>query len=60
MPNVIFEKKYDGESIYDAQRDIIEAFDERFNPLAKNIPQDEYGIQLGTFTITITHILDDD
>ena len=59
MANIIFEKKYDGESIYDAQRDIEESFDERFNPLAKNIPLDEYGIQLGTFTITITHVLND-
>ena len=49
----IFEKEYDGESIYDVQRDVIEAFDARFNPMVKDIPQDEYGFQLGTFTIRI-------
>ncbi len=49
----IFEKEYDGESIYDVQRDVIEAFDGRFNPMVKDIPQDEYGFQLGTFTVKI-------
>lgn len=49
----IFEKEYDGESIYDVQRDVIEAFDARFNSLVKNIPQDEHGFQLGTFTVKI-------
>ena len=49
----IFEKEYDGESIYDVQRDVIEAFDERFNRMVKDIPQDEYGFQQGTFTVRI-------
>jgi hypothetical protein len=49
----IFEKEYDGESIYDVQRDVIEAFDARFNPMVKDIPQDEYGFQLGTFIVRI-------
>ena len=49
----IFEKEYDGESIYDVQRDVIEAFDARFNPMVTNIPQDEHGFHLGTFTVKI-------
>lgn len=39
---------------YDIQRDVHEAFDSRFNPLAEQIPQDEFGFQEGTFTVTIT------
>ena len=50
---IIFEKKYDGESIYDTQRDVFEAFDSKFNPMARDIPQDEYGFQQGTFTVKI-------
>jgi hypothetical protein len=49
----IFEKDYDGESLYDVQRDIIECFDGRFNPIVKDIPQDEHGFQMGTFRITV-------
>lgn len=49
----IFEKEYDGESIYDVQRDVIEAFDAKFNPVVKDIPQDEHGFQRGTFTVKI-------
>lgn len=49
----IFEKEYDGESLYDVQIDVIESFDGRFNPLAKNIPQDEHGFQIGKFKVTI-------
>lgn len=49
----VFTKTYDGESIYDAGRDFSEAFDESFNPVVATIPQDEYGLQLGTFTVSI-------
>jgi hypothetical protein len=55
----IFEKDFDGESLYDVQRDIIECFDGRFNPIVKDIPQDEHGIQLGTFRITVEWINED-
>lgn len=54
MKNEIFQKEYDGESICDIQRDVHEAFDSRFNPLVAQIPQDEFGFQQGTFTVTIT------
>lgn len=49
----IFEKDYDGESLYDLGRDISEAIRSDFNPIVKNIPQDEYGIQEGTFRVKI-------
>lgn len=54
-----FEKEYDGESIYDVQRDVIESFDAKFNPIVKDIPQDEYGFQLGTFRVTIEWTADE-
>lgn len=54
-----FEKLYDGESIYDVQRDVIESFDAKFNPIVKDIPQDEHGFQLGTFRVTIEWINND-
>ena len=59
MSKTIFSKQYDGESIYDVQRDMIEAFDPNFNPKAAGIPQDEYGFQTGTFNITIEWIPQD-
>ena len=50
---IVFKKEYDGESLYDLGRDIAEAIDVTFNPIVEEIPQDEYGIQLGTFKVTI-------
>lgn len=47
----VFDKVYDGESLYDLSRDIGEAFIEEYNDLLKDIPKDEYGIQSGTFTV---------
>lgn len=49
----IFHKEYDGESIYDVQRDVIEAFDTKFNPEVTDIPQDENGFQEGQFIVTV-------
>lgn len=49
----IFHKEYDGESIYDVQRDVIEAFDTKFNPEVADIPQDENGFQEGQFIVTV-------
>lgn len=49
----LFEKDYDGESLYDLGRDISEAIDTRFNPLVQKIPTDEHGFQEGTFTVSI-------
>jgi hypothetical protein len=47
-PIMVFNKEYDGESIVDLGRDISEMFED-----APVIPQDEYGIHKGTFTVTV-------
>lgn len=49
----VFDKKYDGESLYDLGRDINEAVDSTFNPVIHKIPVDEYNIHQGTFRVTI-------
>lgn len=49
----IFNKEYDGESICDVQRDVIEAFSTDFNKEIIEIPVDEYGFQKGTFVVSI-------
>jgi hypothetical protein len=54
----IFEKDYDGESLYDLDRDISECLDSRYNPIVDKIPQDEYGFQLGTFKVRVEWIPD--
>jgi hypothetical protein len=53
MVKTIFTKKYDGESLYDLNRDISEVFVSDYNPAILEIPCDEYGFQLGTFTVKI-------
>lgn len=50
---LIFKKEYDGESLYDLDRDVAEAVDETYNDAIKDIPTDEYGMHLGTFKVTI-------
>lgn len=50
----LFEKEYDGESISDLWRDTSECFDERYNPITGNIPQDEHGLQKGKFKVVVT------
>ncbi len=50
---IIFNKNYDGESLYDLARDVHECFDHRFNPLVKDIPVDEYGFQKGKFVVSV-------
>jgi hypothetical protein len=57
MNKVVFEKTYDGfESLYDIGRDIDEAFDERFNPVIKDIP----GEFQGRMKVVITYEEDDE
>lgn len=53
--HVLFEKKYDGEDLYDLSRDISEAIDEDYNPLIKKIPpmKDFEDFPSGTFTVSI-------
>jgi hypothetical protein len=52
----LFEKSYDGENIVDLSRDISECFDQRFNPVAAEIPEMEGspGFWAGKFTVTVT------
>lgn len=52
----VFEKEYDGESLYDLSRDVSEAFDVRYNPVVGSIPTDEHGFQRGTFRVVIEWI----
>ena len=55
MSNItVFTKQYDGESLYDLGRDIAECFDPKYNEVVKEVPQDQYGFQSGTFTVTIS------
>lgn len=51
---ITFEKEYYGESICDVYRDVSEAFDEKYNPILKDIPIDKDGFQKGTFKVLIT------
>ena len=51
---VIFRTVESGESICDLPERIGEAFDGDINPLARNIPIDEHGIQQGCFTVVVT------
>ena len=57
---IIFQQEYDGESIYDLDRDVSEALQGDYNPIIDGLPVDENGIQLGTFKVTITWELDDE
>jgi hypothetical protein len=50
---ILFRKEYDGESLYDVDRDVSEAFQGDFNSLVYAIPVDEHGFQRGRFTVTI-------
>ena len=50
---IVFEKFYDGESLYDIDRDVAESMQGEYNPLVLKIPSDEFGIQRGTFKVTI-------
>ena len=50
---ILFEKEYDGESLYDLQRDVHEAFVEDFNPIMATLPKDKHNFTMGTFTVKI-------
>jgi len=57
---IIFEQKYSGESMCDIYRDVDEAIDERYTPILKTIPKDEFNFHKGTFKLTITWSDEDD
>lgn len=50
---ILFKKQYDGESLYDLDRDLIESFDVRYMEKPNDIPFDEDGLLLGKFTVTV-------
>lgn len=49
----ILEKKYNGESLCDIDRDISEAINEDFNPEMEKIPFDSHGMCFGTFHLIL-------
>ena len=53
LVNEIFDKSYRGKELHDVEDDIIEAFNEIFNPCVKDIPLDEFGFHRGRFDIQI-------
>ena len=55
----IFKRSYDGESLYDLERDISESVMPDFNPKVKDIPLNEWDMLSGEFTVTIEWVKDD-
>lgn len=53
MTKIIFQKQYDGESLFDLERDILECINEEYNDELEELPKDEHGFQKGIFTATI-------
>lgn len=49
----VWKKDYDGESLYDLDRDISEAFQTAYNAKMAQVPVDEHGLHKGTFTVTV-------
>lgn len=52
-PKILFQKEYDAESLADVERAMWEAMNEH------ELPQDEYGFDLGTFKFTVEWIPDE-
>lgn len=50
---ILFQKEYDGESVYDIERDVFESLNGDYNARVYSIPVDEHGIQQGRFKVTI-------
>jgi hypothetical protein len=50
---ILFKQEYGGDSLSDLERDLLEMFDRDYNPLADEIPVDEYGIPLGVIEVTV-------
>lgn len=53
----IFEKSYDGESLWDLGRDVEEAVSEEYNDKMKELPVDQHGFTAGMFKVTIEWVL---
>jgi len=50
---IIFRKDYSAEELCDVERDVIEAFDPRFNDIINDLPMNKDGFIEGNFTVTI-------
>jgi len=50
---LILNKDYDGESLADVSRDVMESFNPLFNDKIKGIPKGSYGFIKGTFKVQI-------
>lgn len=53
-PKVIFVRIYDGEGLFDIERDIWEALQEEYNSNMVDIPKDFHNFHRGNFTVSIT------
>jgi len=53
MSLTIFNKEYDGESLYALAEDVGESICERYNPIMNEVPADYYGFPKGKFTVSI-------
>ncbi|UCR75327.1 hypothetical protein vBAfQDWS535_37 [Alcaligenes phage vB_Af_QDWS535] len=52
---LLFNKAYDGESLYDLGRDVEEALLEEYNKRIALLPKDEHGLITGVITVSIIH-----
>jgi hypothetical protein len=50
----LFEKSYDGRSLIDVDVDVLDSLNNSLNPLAKQIPLDEYFFYTGKFTVSVS------
>ena len=56
----IFQKEYDGESICDIERDVLESLSAQYNPIMTEIPVDEYYIPKGKFIVAVVWTPDEE
>lgn len=53
MSLTIFNKEYDGESLYDLPEDVGDSVNEDYNRAMSKVPKDPYGFPIGKFTVSI-------
>lgn len=55
---ILLDKEYDMEALYDVERDVMECFDSKFNPVAKLVdkyyPKDEHGFSEAVYRVRIS------
>ena len=57
---IVFDQEYCDETLNDVERDVIEAFDPKFNPCMPELEKDEYGFSDARYRITIELIEDEE